>query len=54
MDNAAPPHAALVQRFYAAFDARDAEAMAACYHPDVVFSDPVFGELRGERASKAA
>lgn len=44
------PHAALVQRFYAAFDARDAEAMAACYHPDVVFSDPVFGELRGERA----
>lgn len=44
------PHARLVERFYAAFDARDAEAMASCYHPDVVFSDPVFGELRGERA----
>jgi ketosteroid isomerase-like protein len=47
---ASHPNAALIQRFYAAFDARDAEAMAACYHQDVVFSDPVFGELRGERA----
>lgn len=44
------PNARLVERFYAAFDARDAEAMAACYHPDVAFRDPVFGELRGERA----
>jgi ketosteroid isomerase-like protein len=44
------PNEALVQRFYAAFQARDAEAMAACYHSEVVFSDPVFGELRGERA----
>jgi ketosteroid isomerase-like protein len=43
-------HVALVERFYAAFDARDAEAMAACYHPDVVFHDPVFGELRGDEA----
>lgn len=44
------PNAALVQRFYAAFDARDADTMAACYHDDVEFQDPVFGELRGERA----
>ena len=44
------PHAALVQRFYDAFTARDAEAMAECYHDDIVFLDPVFGELRGERA----
>lgn len=44
------PHAALVTRFYSAFAARDAEAMAACYHPDVVFSDPVFGTLRGDEA----
>lgn len=43
-------HAALVQRFYEAFARRDAEAMAACYHPDVVFSDRVFGELRGDAA----
>lgn len=44
------PHAALLERFYQAFDARDAESMAGCYHDDVVFRDPVFGELRGERA----
>lgn len=44
------PHAALIARFYDAFQRRDAEAMAACYHPEVVFTDPVFGELRGRRA----
>jgi ketosteroid isomerase-like protein len=37
----------LIERFYAAFGARDGAAMAACYAPDAVFSDPVFGELRG-------
>ena len=45
------PHAALIHRFYDAFDRHDAEAMAECYHKDVVFTDPVFGELRGERAA---
>lgn len=25
--------------------------MAACYHPEVVFSDPAFGALHGERAA---
>lgn len=44
------PHARLVARFYAAFDARDVETMAACYHPDLVFEDPVFGELRRDEA----
>lgn len=44
------PNAATIARFYDAFDKRDPEAMAKCYHSDVVFSDPVFGELRGERA----
>lgn len=44
------PHAALVQRFYDAFAARDAKAMGACYHNAVVFSDPVFPHLEGERA----
>ncbi len=39
-----------IKRFYAAFDAGDGEAMAACYGPDVRFSDPVFGDLRGDRA----
>ncbi len=41
------PNEALVQRFYTCFQARDTAGMQACYHPDVVFSDPAFGELRG-------
>lgn len=44
------PNAALIERFYTAFAARDAAGMQACYHPDVVFSDPAFGELRGAQA----
>jgi ketosteroid isomerase-like protein len=40
-------NAATIERFYAAFGARDGATMAACYAPDAVFSDPVFGELRG-------
>jgi ketosteroid isomerase-like protein len=39
----------LIQRFYAAFDRRDGDAMAACYAPDARFSDPVFPDLRGSR-----
>lgn len=41
---------ALIRRFYERFQARDAAGMAACYHPAVVFSDPAFGELKGEQA----
>jgi ketosteroid isomerase-like protein len=41
------PHAALVEAFYSAFQRRDRDAMIACYHPDVVFSDPVFPRLVG-------
>ena len=37
----------LIERFYAAFDRKDGDAMAACYAPDARFSDPAFGELRG-------
>ncbi len=39
----------LIQRFYAAFDRRDGDTMAACYAPDARFSDPVFPDLRGSR-----
>jgi ketosteroid isomerase-like protein len=42
---------ALIRRFYEAFASRDAETMASCYAPDVHFSDPVFPDLHGERAS---
>lgn len=41
---------ALITRFYEACNRLDAEAMAACYTDDVLFSDPVFGELRGQQA----
>jgi uncharacterized protein len=40
----------LLERFYGAFNERDGEAMAACYAPDVVFSDPVFPNLVGDEA----
>ncbi len=35
----------MIERFYAALGRRDAEAMLACYAPDVTFSDPVFPDL---------
>ena len=43
-------NAGLIRRFYDAFAQGDGEGMAACYGPDVHFSDPVFPELRGTRA----
>jgi len=43
-------NADLIARFYEAFNRLDAEAMAACYTEDVLFSDPVFGQLRGGQA----
>lgn len=44
------PNEALVQSFYASFARRDAAGMVACYHRDVVFSDPVFTHLQGDQA----
>ena len=40
----------MIERFYEAFARRDGDTMAACYAPDVHFSDPVFPDLRGPRA----
>lgn len=40
-----------ISKFYEAFKALDAEAMAACYHADIHFHDPAFGDLYGEHAS---
>lgn len=39
---------ALITRFYQAFQRLDASAMVACYSDDIVFTDPVFGTLRGQ------
>ena len=44
------PNAELITRFYEAFQRKDADAMAACYHDDVRFSDPAFPDLRGAEA----
>jgi ketosteroid isomerase-like protein len=43
-------NARLIHDFYEAFAARQADRMAACYAPDVTFSDPVFPLLRGDEA----
>lgn len=40
----------VVRDFYEAFARKDGEGMAAAYGDDVRFSDPVFPDLRGERA----
>ncbi len=45
MSAEAHPNSALIVRFYAALDRRDAAAMIACYAPEVAFSDPVFPSL---------
>ncbi|QSE96602.1 nuclear transport factor 2 family protein [Fulvivirga lutea] len=41
----------LITKFYEAFQNRDAETMASCYHEDITFEDPVFGELKEQHAS---
>lgn len=47
---ASHPNAQLIETFYQAFQRRDPEAMVACYAPDIWFSDPAFGDLKGPRA----
>jgi ketosteroid isomerase-like protein len=41
---------ALIKHFYESFARHDAEAMVACYHENVEFSDPAFPSLKGEEA----
>lgn len=44
-------HEQLIERFYTSFQRRDYPAIAACYHPDAVYSDPVFTELHGPQVA---
>ena len=44
------PNAQLIERFYTAFAKRDADAMNACTHPDLEFTDEVFVGLKGDEA----
>jgi ketosteroid isomerase-like protein len=43
-------NARALHQFYESFGRRDPEGMLAAYHPDIVFSDPVFTDLRGPEA----
>ncbi len=40
----------LIEKFYTAFQNKDAETMISCYHDDIIFCDPAFGELKGDDA----
>ncbi|MEY8848946.1 nuclear transport factor 2 family protein [Psychroserpens sp. XS_ASV72] len=40
----------LIETFYNAFQKCDAETMISCYHDDIIFEDPAFGTLKGDRA----
>jgi ketosteroid isomerase-like protein len=42
MNTRSVANAALLERFYTAFQRRDAAAMARCYHAQATFRDPVF------------
>jgi len=44
------PNRAVVETFYTCFAQRDFSGMAACYSPEVEFSDPVFTRLKGQEA----
>lgn len=39
-----------IETFYNAFVAGNANGMVACYHDDIIFSDPAFGTLKGAEA----
>lgn len=40
----------IIENFYEAFANLDAETMVSYYHDDIVFEDPAFGILKGNRA----
>ena len=40
----------LLIKFYSSFNQLDAHKMVSCYHKEIVFEDPAFGVLKGERA----
>ncbi len=39
-----------IETFYKAFSRLEADKMIACYHDDIIFEDPAFGILEGDRA----
>lgn len=45
-------HTALLNKFYTSFAEGNAAGMTSCYHKEVIFQDPAFGKLNGDRACK--
>jgi hypothetical protein len=41
----------LIRNFYSSFQSLNADGMVKCYHPQAVFSDPVFGQLDRQQAT---
>lgn len=39
-----------VRYFYECLNTGNVDGLLSCYHSSIVFQDPVFGELKGERA----
>jgi len=42
------PNQQIIEEFYAGFASHNAETMASCYHPEIIFHDPAFGTLKGK------
>jgi len=42
----------LITKFYSAFAQGDYQTMNSCYHKEIVFKDPAFGKLSGDKAGK--
>ncbi|MDT0558875.1 nuclear transport factor 2 family protein [Ichthyenterobacterium sp. W332] len=40
----------VIEKFYEAFNNKDAKTMISFYNDDIVFKDPAFGTLKGEQA----
>ncbi|WKB82159.1 nuclear transport factor 2 family protein [Cellulophaga lytica] len=40
----------LIEKFYTSFSNADVNGMLSCYHNNIVFTDPAFGTLKGDRA----
>lgn len=40
----------LIEKFYTSFSNGNALEMTECYHKDIIFQDPAFGTLKGNRA----
>lgn len=40
----------VIETFYSALQNCDGQTMISCYHDDIIFEDPAFGILKGERA----